>query len=130
MNREEGNIESPTTLEPVAWGDPEGKGMMTRISEIEFDDDFTTSREIQSPLSKPAEKPPEPQAKEEKAPEKPVEKPVEEAPSLIDEDFFGGIEEKEEPKEEAKPAEGFDEKAFDAETEEQSKGLDLSLIHI
>jgi hypothetical protein len=122
MEKEEG-------LQAVAWGDPEGKGMMNRISEIEFDNDFDKSHEIKIPIVKEqkeeVKKAPENQEvkKDEKIPQK--KEPVPEEGNIIDEDFFGGTKEEKEPeKKEEQKSDSFDEKAFDAETEEQSKGLD------
>jgi hypothetical protein len=122
MEKEEG-------LPPAAWGDPEGKGMMNRISEIEFDNDFGKSQEIKIPVTKGEKEEPKKapenvtQKQEEKTPEK--KESVKEEDPIIDEDFFGGAKEEKEPeKKEEQKSDSFDEKAFDAETEEQSKGLD------
>ena len=111
------STETTETLEATEWGDPSGKGMLAAMADISFTDDFD-----QTPAAPvPAEKPPVPP----ETTSKPAETAVttDEIPEpLIDEDFFGG-DAKDEPVVEAKPA-GFDEKAFDSETEEQSKGLD------
>jgi hypothetical protein len=116
-------------LPAVAWGDPEGKGMMGRISEIEFDNDFNKSQEIKIPATKEETKSVENKAQETvtKTEDQKVETKsiASEEEDIIDEDFFGGDKEKIETKtEDEKKTDSFDEKAFDAETEEQSKGLD------
>ena len=116
--------EEITTLEPVQWGDPEGKGIMAAMEDIQFTDDFDAPR-VQ-PETKPEAK------KEESKAEVNTETKVEPAKTevkadddipLIDEEFFPSDEKKEEEKVETK-VEGFDETAFDAETEVETKGME------
>ena len=118
------STENEKGLEPTAWGDPEGKGMMARINEIDFGDGVVNTPKINPPAAKPAETPVVSEKTDKKQAETSVT-PVETAEEpVIDEDFFGSIEPKEEPKEEPKAVNGFDEKTFDAETEELSNGMD------
>lgn len=115
--------EEVTTLEPVQWGDPEGKGIMAAMEDVQFTDDFDTPKEVRTEAK--------PEAKETKAENKTESKTeakaevakADDEPPLIDEDFFPSDDKKEEEKVEAK-VEGFDETAFDAETEVESKGME------
>ena len=111
------STENTETLEATNWADPSGKGMMAAMEDISFTDDFGAPSIEPTPAVKPAVTP-DPARKTAETAVTPVEIPD----PLIDEDFFGS-ETKETPVAEAK-ADGFDEKSFDAETEEQAKGLD------
>ena len=118
------STENEKGLEPTAWGDPEGKGMMARINEIDFGDGVVNTPKIDPPAAKPAETPAVSEKTDKKQAETPVTSVETAEEPVIDEDFFGSIESKEELKEEPKSVDGFDEKTFDAETEELSKGMD------
>jgi hypothetical protein len=114
--------EEITGLEPANWGDPEGKGLLAHMNDIEFTDDFDAPKEAkEAPKEAAPEAKPEATKTEVKAEAK-AEAVADEAP-LIDEDFFPSDDKKEEEKVEAK-VEGFDETAFDAETEVETKGME------
>jgi hypothetical protein len=116
--------EAPT-LAPTDWADPTGKGIMEAMDEF-FDGPSTPATPAPEAISaapdKPAETPPA--SEPAKTPETPVA-PVDEPVPTIDEEFFS--DEPETPpdvkEEEVKPGE-FDEKAFDKETEESTKGME------
>jgi hypothetical protein len=111
------STETAEKLEATNWADPTGKGMIAAMADIDFTDDFDKIRSTPTPVEKPAVTP-DPVQK----PAETVVTPEEKPEPLIDEDFFG-TETKDEPVI-AEKVNAFDEKGFDAETEEQAKGLD------
>lgn len=112
------------TLAPTSWADPTGEGIIAGMDAFFGDAPATppAPQDISATPEKPAETPPSNDP--EKAPDAPIETPEEPVPT-IDEEFFSDEPETPlEPKEEApKPGE-FDEKAFDKETEESTKGME------
>lgn len=116
--------EEVTTLEPVQWGDPDGKGIIAAMEDIQFTDDFDAPREVKTKTKPETEKvEAKVETKTEAKTEAKAETEVDDELPLIDEDFFPSEDKKEEEKVEAK-VEGFDETAFDAETEVESKGME------
>ena len=113
-------------MAPQNWADPTGKGIMDAMDEF-FDGPSTpvtpAPEAISSAPDKPVETPPP--SEPEKASPEPVE-PVEEPVPAIDEEFFS--DEPETPaegnEESVKPG-AFDEKAFDKETEDSIKGMEV-----
>jgi hypothetical protein len=112
-------------LAPTNWGSPDGKGIMEAMDEF-FDGPSEPAKPAPAAISAEPDKPTEtpPASEPAKASPEPVE-PVDEPVPTIDEEFFSDAPETpEEGKEEAvKPGE-FDEKAFDKETEESTKGME------
>lgn len=120
--------ETVTELEPTNWGDPSGEGLLAKMESFDFDNPNPPAA---PPVAEPAKSEP---AKSEptepaKAAEKPVAAPVEPAktpetdPVLPEGDFFSkSATEPVEPKKDDAPE--FDEKAFDAQTDEAARAMD------
>jgi hypothetical protein len=113
-------------MAPQNWADPTGKGIMEAMDEF-FDGPSTPTTPaapaaISAEPDKPAEAPPA--SEPVKAPETPVA-PVDEPVPTIDEEFFSDAPETAPNAKDDAPKPGeFDEKAFDKETEESTKGME------